>query len=256
MTHPTAILEGNITLADDVEIGAYATLRGNITLASGVRIAPHACLEGEIHIGERTAIGHHAVIGGDPQDLKFDPATASSVHIGTDNVLRELTTVHRGSKAGNSTRIGNHNYLMAGSHLGHDVSLGNHNILANNVLLGGFVSVADHVFLGGGSVYHQNIRIGSHCMVQGISGFSKDIPPYVLACRTNELAGLNTIGLRRAGIKPEARASLKRAYHLVVRQGAKMADIQAALSQSDWSPEARHYLEFHLVDARHGILRS
>jgi acyl-[acyl carrier protein]--UDP-N-acetylglucosamine O-acyltransferase len=37
-------------------------------------------------------------------------------------------------------------------------------------------------------------------MVQGSSAFGKDLPPFVIAAERNYVVGLNTVGLRRAGL--------------------------------------------------------
>jgi UDP-N-acetylglucosamine acyltransferase len=49
-------------------------------------------------------------------------------------------------------------------------------------------------------VFHQFIRVGRLAICQGASGFSKDIPPFAMAAERNGVAGLNVVGLRRAGI--------------------------------------------------------
>ncbi|MDT9071666.1 acyl-[acyl-carrier-protein]--UDP-N-acetylglucosamine O-acyltransferase, partial [Escherichia coli] len=74
-----------------------------------------------------------AVIGETPQDLGYTAAISSGVRVGRDNVIREHVTIHRGSKDGSTTEVGDGNFLMVGSHLGHDVKVGNRCILANAV---------------------------------------------------------------------------------------------------------------------------
>jgi UDP-N-acetylglucosamine acyltransferase len=255
--HPTAVLEGEIRLPDDdsVEIGPHAVLRGRIVLGPGCRIGPHACLEGDVELGRDNRVMAGAVIGGEPQDLSFDSATPSGVRVGDGNTFREHVTIHRSTHAGGFTRLGHGNYLMAGAHIGHDSRLGDRNTLANNVLLAGHVAVGSGVFLGGASVFHQFIRIGDGVMVQGTGAFSLDLPPYVIGHQMNELAGLNIVGLRRAGVPAERRASLKRAYELACRERMPLPDLGAALAAAEWGPEARAFLEFFLAPSRKGVCR-
>lgn len=258
MIHPTAILEGDIRMPDPdaVEIGPYAVLRGTITLGPGTVISPHASLEGIVEMGEGNKVGHGALIGGDPQDLAFDPAIVSGVRVGNGNTIREGCSIHRASQPGGWTEIGDRNFLMGGAHLAHDVALGSGNVVANNVLFAGHVRMGDGVFVGGGAVFHQFIRIGDGVMVQGISGFSMDLPPFVTACEVNRVAGLNVVGLRRAGVGAESRASLKKAYDLVVRDKIPRAEILTMLDDPAWSPEARRFLEFCAAESRKPLCRA
>ena len=255
--HPTAILEGDIRLPEDdsVEIGPYVVLRGTIVLGSRTRIEPHATVQGEVTMGEGNTIGHGAVIGGDPQDLSFDRATSSGVVIGSGNTFREYATVHRSTKPGGRTVVGDGNFLMAGAHIGHDCVLGNRNVLANNVLFGGHIQTGDDAFLGGGSVYHQFVRIGDRAMAQGNAGFSQDLPPFVIGHAINVITGLNVVGLRRAGVSAARRAALKRAFELVYLEKAPMERIREAAQDPAWTDEAAIFLAFVAAPSRRGVCR-
>lgn len=257
MIHPTAILEGDITYPDDgsVHIGPYAVLRGRIRLGRNTRVGPHACIEGEVEMGEANTIGHGAILGADPQDLTFDPSTRSGVRVGNGNTFREYVTIHRSSKEGRDTVVGDQNFLMAGCHLAHDVRIGNENVIANNVLLAGHVHLGNHAFLGGGSVYHQFIRLGDRAMVQGNAGLSMDVPPFVIAHGINLIAGLNVVGLRRAGLNSAARAMLKKAFDLVYLAKLPSEEIGRLADDPEWPPEARQFLAFFREPSRKGVCR-
>ena len=149
----------------------------------------------------RNFIGYGAVIGATPQDFAFRKTVFSEVRIGDGNTFREYVTIHRGTKEGSATVVGNNCYLMVGTHLGHNVRLGDNVVIANNCLLAGYVEVGDGAVLGGGTVFHQFLRIGPLAMVRGGTRFGKDIPPYVSADGENLLSGVNAIGLRRAGYR-------------------------------------------------------
>ena len=190
--HPTAVVHADAKIASDVEIGPFVCIEGPAEIGAGCVLLAHTVLTGRVRLGSDNQIGYGAVIGAPSQHLSFPPDHPGEVVIGDANTIRELCTIHRSTVAGGATRIGDHNYLMAGAHLGHDVQLGNHTIIANNALLGGHVEVGDRVFIGGGSVFHQHIRVGRLAIVQGASAFSKDIPPFTLAAERNSVAGLNT----------------------------------------------------------------
>ena len=110
---------------------------------------------------------------------------------------------------------------MANSHVGHNTLVGDRVILANGVLLAGHVTVGDGVFLAGNAVVHQFVRIGRLAMMSGVAGLSQDLPPFCMhhAAEVNKLSGLNTVGLRRAGLSPDERAQVKKAFHFLYTQG-------------------------------------
>ena len=177
------------------------------------------------------------------------------MRIGSGNTFREHTTVHRGSKPGSHTVVGDENFLMAGAHLGHDCILGHRNVLANNVLFGGHIVAGNDAFLGGGSVYHQFIRVGDRAMAQGNAGFSQDLPPFVVGHGINLITGLNVVGLRRAGVPAARRATLKKAFDLVYLDKAPMDRIRAEAADPVWTDEAAVFLRFLAEPSRRGVCR-
>jgi UDP-N-acetylglucosamine acyltransferase len=162
-------------------------------------------------MGAKNRIGVGAVIGGEPQDLAYQGAR-SGVVVGDGNVFREYVTIHRGTKEGTDTVIGNGCFLMVGAHVAHNCQLADGVILVNNVLLAGYVEVGEKAFLGGAVVVHQFVRIGKLAMVRGQTRVGMDLPPYCMAVATNGVCGLNLVGLRRTGVGPENRKALQRVY--------------------------------------------
>ena len=252
--HPTAIISNDAQIAENVEIGPFSVIEGPVKLSPGVKIGGHSRICGDTEIGENTTIGWGCIIGDDPQDLTFDPSTPSGTRIGPNNAIREHVTIHRGSKPGSMTRIGSHNFLMTGVHLAHDVLLGDHNILANNVLLAGHIHVGNRAFLGGGAGFHQFIRIGDLAMVQGNAAISQDVPPYCIAHGQNQLAGLNIIGLRRAGFDSETRLAIKQLFLLCFRPGIPLSKSIEQATQRSWPEAAQHFLNALAHPSKKGTL--
>jgi len=251
--HPTAIIHPEAKLGPGVQVGPYAVIEGPAEIGERCVIQAHAIIGGHVRMGARNRVGHGALIGGDPQDTAFDPATESWVIIGDDNRIREYATLHRGTAPGSETRVGNGCFLMGGVHLAHNVVLGNRVIIANNSLLGGHVRVEDHVFIGGGCVFHQFVRVGRNVIVQGQSALSKDIPPYLLACRRNKVAGLNTVGLRRGGFAAAQRQEIKEAFKLLYKSGLNTSQALAAARERCWSAEAEAFFAFVADAKKRGI---
>lgn len=253
MKHSTAVIHPDAILADDIEVGPYAVIEGAARIGSGCVIQAHAVISAHVEMGERNEIGYGAVIGGDPQDFAFKKSTQSVVKIGNDNRIREHVTIHRGTAEDSATVIGDQCFLMAGAHLGHNVRLGSHVVIANNAMLGGHVSVEDRVFIGGGCVFHQHVRIGWLAICQGASAFSKDIPPFTMAAERNGIAGLNIVGLRRAGLDAAQRAEIKTAFALLYRNGFNLTQALAAAQQRTWSADGRAFWEFAGAAGKRGL---
>jgi UDP-N-acetylglucosamine acyltransferase len=251
--HPSAIVEDGAVIGSDVEVGPYAFIGSEVVVGDGCRILSHAVLTSRVTLGHRNVIGHGAVIGAPPQDFAHDDSMVSGVRIGDGNIFREHVTIHRGTKEGTSTIVGDNNYVMVGTHFGHNVRIGNRTIIANNCLLAGYVEVGDGAVLGGGTVFHQFMRIGRLCMVRGGTRFGKDIPPFLVADGENIVSGLNAVGLRRAGLSSEKRMELKRLFKAIFRTGLNVSQALASLDGSSWGPEASEMIAFIREAKKRGI---
>lgn len=242
--HPSACVDPEAQLGQENRIGPFVHIEAGVCIGNGNRIEAHAVLRRGTVLGDGNRVAEHAVLGGLPQDLGFDPDTESAVHIGDRNVLREGVTIHRASRAGEATRIGDDNYLMVNCHLGHDCRLGNRVIIAVGTGLGGFVEVEDRAFISGGVMIHQFARIGRLAMIGGNAKITRDVPPFCLVdgvpARTR---GLNVVGLKRAGLDMQQLRNLKRAYRTLFRGGGSLQEALAALEGAE-DPQVRHLAAF------------
>jgi len=252
--HPTAIVSPEARLAADVEVGPWAMIGPEVELGPGCKVAARATLEGRVVAGANNSFGIGAIIGGPPQDFAYDPASRSGVIIGSDNVFREYVTIHRGTKDGTDTVVGNGCFLMAGTHLGHNVQMADKVVAANNVLFAGYVQIGKGAVLGGGAVFHQFIRIGQLVMVGGGGRFAKDVPPFCLVEDYNTLTGINAIGLRRAGLPPETRMEIRRAFRLLFRSGLNVSQALEKAAESEWTPESLALFDF-VKTSKRGVCR-
>jgi len=62
--HPSAIVEGNVTIGEGCFVGARAILKGNIAIGDGSYVGEGSVLVGDITIGEHTAIQMNCAIRG------------------------------------------------------------------------------------------------------------------------------------------------------------------------------------------------
>lgn len=249
--HPTALVDPSAQIGPDCEIGPYVIIGPQVILGARCRIHAHAVLMDRITLGDDNLIGHGAILGGKPQDFAHQDSVSSEVRIGHRNTLREYVTIHRGTKEGSVTLIGDDNYLMVGAHVGHNARIGNRAVLANNVLLAGYVEVFDGAVLGGGTAFHQFMRVGRLAMVRGGTRMGKDVPPFTVA-DDRRVIGLNAIGLRRSGMSPTARLEIKRAFAHIFRSNLNISQALAAIQPDQWGPEANEFFDF-IRESKRGI---
>lgn len=223
--HPTAIVEAGAQVGEGCVVHAHAVVTRHAVLEAGVVVHPFA------------------VVGGDPQYLKFDPATATGVRVGAGTVIREHCTLNRSIHAGGATVVGARCFLMANSHVGHDCVVGDDVVLANNVMLAGHVEVGGHTFVGGGAGIHQFVRVGEGAMIAGLARVTKDVAPFLMAAERDEVPGFNFVGLKRRGFPREAIQELKDCYARVFG-GGDPRPVAAALLARVRTAEARRFLEF------------
>jgi len=114
------------------------------------------------------------------------------------------------------------------------------------------VEVQDHAFISGNCVVHQFTRVGMLAMMQGGSAISQDLPPFTVSLRENEMCGLNSIALRRAGFTVEQRLELKRLYHFLFRSGKNLGQALGEAREKFTGDKAKILLNF-LVDAKRGV---
>jgi UDP-N-acetylglucosamine acyltransferase len=229
--HPTAVIDANAEIDGAVEIGPYVVIEGRVKIGRGTRVMAHAYLTGWTEIGEENEIHPGAVLGDAPQDRAYR-GEETYLRIGNRNIIREHVQIHRGTIAGSETRIGNDNFLMATAHVGHNCQVGDNVILANGALLGGYVEVGDNVFISGNCVVHQFVRIGAHSLMRGLSGTSRDVPPYAIIDWQHTVRGVNTVGLKRAGFDEKRIRAIREAFRVLFRRGRNLGLAMKELEQS------------------------
>jgi UDP-N-acetylglucosamine acyltransferase len=254
MIHSLALVDDHASLAEDVEIGPYAIVEAGVKVGPRVKIWPHAYICSGTEIGEDTQVHMGAVVGHLPQDLAHEGG-ASYVVIGKRNVVREYATIHRGTKEGSSTVIGDDNYFMALSHVGHNCEIGDRVIISNGALLAGYVKVGDAAFISGNVVIHQFCRIGTLAMIGGFSGVNKDVPPYMLVRGPSIARSVNLVGLRRAKFSADAIRTIKEAFRLLYRSNLNISQAVEEIKKLGPSKEMDVLIEF-VTSSKRGICDS
>lgn len=247
--HPTAVVDERAQLGHNVRIGPHSVINGDVVIGPDCVIGSSVLITGHTTIGRNNRFFHGAAIGCEPQDKKF-AGELTFVEIGDNNDFREYCTVHPATGAGASTRIGDDNLLMAYVHVAHNCQLRSGVVLANAVNLAGHVQVEDHAIVGGMTPVHQFVRVGCCAFVGGGSRLSQDVPPFVkVAGNPIEVAGINSIGMKRNGYTEDEIFNLRRAYRLLYRSGLNVTQALERIA-------AECQLSTHIEDLMAFIRRS
>lgn len=249
-----AIVSKKAVIGKDTEIGPFSIIEDEVEIGSCVKIGSHAHVLNGTTIGDGTVIHMGAVIGNTPQDLAFENKK-TYVKIGKKNVIREYVTIHRGTKEGTATVIGDGCYLMAVAHVGHNCQVGNNVIIANGALLAGYVNVEDSAFISGNVVIHQFCRIGTLAMVGGFTGINKDVPPYMLVRGPSVVRAVNLVGLRRAKVARESIHAIEEAFRLIYRSDINTAQAIEGIRKLPACKEIDNLIEF-IQSSKRGICKA
>ncbi len=255
LIHPTAVIHTGARLHPTVKVGPYAVIGEQVTIGPDTEIGAHVVIDGQTTIGSRNRIFPGSAIGLEPQDLKYDGAM-SRVDIGDHNLIREGVTINRATNAGESTRIGHHNLLMAYSHVAHNCIVEDQVVVANSAALAGHVYVESWARISGLVGVHQFVHIGRFAYIGGLSRIDRDVPPFTMVNgNPARVRGLNQVGLQRAGLAAQHQGEdyrqLKQAYRLVYRSGGSLTDALAKLSQWDDNELVHHFSQFLLASSQH-----
>ncbi len=221
--HPTAVVHPGAEIHATAQIGPYAIIGERVKIGAETKIDAHVVIEGWVEIGDRNRIFPSASIGLEPQDLKYD-GDETLVKIGNDNRIRECVTINRATEAGEVTKIGNHNLLMAYVHVAHNCVLADHIVIANAVSLAGHVEIESRAVIGGMSGFHQFVHVGELAMVGAMSRIDRDVPPFMLVeGHPPRVRSLNLVGLRRSGVTSledgDVYRAIKQAHRILFRSG-------------------------------------
>ena len=226
----------------DVVIGDNNVFQNSVTLNQGTRL------------GSGNEIFPGASISTKPQDLKFK-GEITTCEIGDNNSIRENVTISRGTASKGTTKVGSNNLLMENMHIAHDCVIGSNCIIGNSTKFAGEVVVDDCAIVSGSVLVHQFCHIGSYVMVGGGTRTSQDIPPFSIAAREPvAYCGLNNIGLRRRGFKPEVVEAIHNAYRILYQNGKLLQErIEEIRNTVPAIPEVQYLLDFVTASSR-GII--
>ncbi len=256
MIDPKAVVDIDAEIAEDVTIGPFSVIGPKVRIDSGTVIGPHVVINGSTAIGKDNRIYQFSSIGECPQDKKYADED-THLEIGDRNIIREFTTMHRGTLQDHGlTLIGSDNLFMAYTHVAHDCVIGDHVIMANGASIAGHVHLGDHAILGGFTLVHQFTQIGAYSFSAMGSAITQDIPPFVMVGgRPTRPHGINSVGMERNGISPEVVRQIRKAYKILYKTNSRLEEaIEEIEELAGESKELSEMVSF-LRNVTRGLLR-
>ena len=256
MNQPLAYVHPGAKIAKNVVIEPFTTIHSNVIIGEGTWIGSNVTIMEGARIGKNCNIFPGAVISAIPQDLKFQDED-TTVEIGNNVTIREYVTVNRGTVDRGKTVIGDNCLIMAYCHVAHDCIVGKNCIFSNNSTLAGHCTVGDYVILAGMTAVHQFCMIGNHAFVTGGSLVRKDVPPFVKGAREPlSYVGINSIGLRRRGFKPEKIREIQNIYRLLYQRNYNTTQALGIIeAEMEATPERDEILQF-IKNSKRGIMKG
>jgi UDP-3-O-[3-hydroxymyristoyl] glucosamine N-acyltransferase len=196
--HPSAVVENDADLADDVYVGAHAyvgrraRIGSNSVIGVGAYVGdeasigesswlqPHAALMERCTVGNRVVLHAGSVIGSEGFGWAFIEGRleripqVGNVVLDDDVEIGANTCVDRAQTG--STRIGTGTKIDNLVQVGHNCRIGKHCALASLTGLAGSTVIGDHVKVAGQVGTRGHMTIGSHATVGGQSGVWGDVP--------------------------------------------------------------------------------
>ncbi|MDC7709069.1 bifunctional UDP-N-acetylglucosamine diphosphorylase/glucosamine-1-phosphate N-acetyltransferase GlmU [Vogesella indigofera] len=154
------VFEGQVSLGDNVQIGAYCVLK-NVSIAAGSRIAPYSHLE-DAEVGEGCRIGPYA-------RLRPGARLAAQVHVGNFVEIKK-SNIGIGSKVNHLTYIGD-------ADIGSKVNIGAGSVTCNYDGVNKYRTViGDHVFVGSGTLMVAPVTLEEGATIGAGSVLTKTAP--------------------------------------------------------------------------------
>jgi UDP-N-acetylglucosamine acyltransferase len=256
MISDKSVISPNSQLGKNVSVGHFTVIEEGVTLKDNVSIQNSAIIHTGTTLHEGVRVFHSAVIGSEPHDLKFH-GEITTVDIGENTIVREFSTISRGTAARMKTTVGKNCYLMAYVHIPHDSVIGDNVILSNAVNMGGHVTIDDWAIVGGLVGIHQFVHIGAHSFIGFSSRVTQDVPPYILAAgEPLNYKGLNVVGLKRRGFSDNQIGYIKQAYSYIFGSKYNISDAVKVIRETiPMTDEVKNIVDF-IEQSKRGIIRK
>ncbi|MFP3036534.1 MAG: UDP-3-O-(3-hydroxymyristoyl)glucosamine N-acyltransferase [Arsenophonus sp. ER-LPS3-MAG3] len=173
------VIETNVTLGNQVIIGAGCFIGKNVNIGRCTYIWSNVSIYHNVEIGERCLIQSGAVIGSDGfgyanengQWIKIPQL--GTVIIGNNVEIGACTTIDRGALE--NTIIGNGVIIDNQCQIAHNVIIGDHTAIASGVIIAGSLRMGRYCMIGGATVINGHIEICDKVTITGMSMVMRSI---------------------------------------------------------------------------------
>jgi UDP-N-acetylglucosamine acyltransferase len=252
---PTARIHPDADIGPRTRIGDFCIVEQDVAIGADCLLEPHVFVKRWTTMGDGNEISAGTVLGTDPLDKNFT-GERSYLRIGSGNRIREHYTISRGTRPDSVTTLGDNNYIMTSGHIAHNCTIGSSVTIASCSLVAGYAEVEDQAFISGGVVIHQYSKIGRLAMVAGNTRVNLDLPPFfTYAGHDARPAGLNAVGMKRAGFTVAQLGVIKKAYRLLYRSGLRLEAALETIEAELPDENAQHLVRFVRASQR-GICRE
>jgi len=243
--HPSAIVHPNAVLGEGVVIGPFCIVEEDVTIGEGTELLANVIVHRWTSLGRNNRVRPGVVLGGAAQDFKYQ-GEETWLRIGDNNMIGESVTMHRGSREGSATTVGDNNFFMGYTHVAHDCHVANHVVMTNYSGLAGHCTVDDGAIIAAYAGTHQGVRVGTLAMLGAGALTSQDITPFTTAVGVPARpVGLNSIGMQRAGIPDEHRQLVQQAWQILFTRQLTVENAVAAIKDEvAESPAVQMFLTF------------
>lgn len=253
--HPTAVVETDVQLGEDVTIGPHCVVGSGVSLGAGTVLEAHVVIANGVKIGQGNRFYPNCVIGCCPQVLGIEASGGiGGLIIGDRNTVRENATIHPSRYPDATTEIGSDNLLMINTHIGHDCIVQDKVVMSNCVQIGGHCLVENGAWISGMAASHQFVTIGKWSFVAGLAGLNRDVPPFMTISGhyPPTVRGVNKRGLQRAGLAEEQQERIYDAYKRLYRDsGALLTNAGALAAEEGLDENVRAILDSIVKSSQH-----
>lgn len=178
--HPTAIIDAQAKIGEDVYIGPYSVI-GKASIGAGCVIDSNVRIYDGVILGKGCDIKAGAVLGGagfgfekDEDGNRFRFPQVGRLIIGDDVEVGANTCIDRGALS--DTVIGNHTKINNLCHIAHNNKIGRNVVIAGCVNVSGSCVIEDNVWISPNVSLRGFNHLGAGCTVGTGAVVTKDIP--------------------------------------------------------------------------------
>ncbi|HET9865725.1 MAG TPA: UDP-3-O-(3-hydroxymyristoyl)glucosamine N-acyltransferase, partial [Nitrospira sp.] len=179
--HPTAVIDPEARIADDVYIGPYAVV-GRCDVGTGSVIHAHVTLYDGVRIGRNVTIHAGTAVGTD--GFGYSRAPDGSLehfpHVGGVVIEDEVeigsnTCIDRGTLGDTTIREGTKVDNLV--HIAHNVTVGRHALVIAHAMIGGSTVIGDGAWVAPSSAIRDGVRIGDGATIGIAAVVVKNVDP-------------------------------------------------------------------------------